>query len=128
MNLSERFKHFGVKTIHANDDAYLWQLKLLLQKREIDKWILTCEDTDVMHMLALVLSWSDWPLNIEVCIWDRIREIRKLVNTESQDYFLLAHGILGYDRNSRIYRLGKERVLKTDKMKKACAQASLVFY
>ena len=35
---------------------------------------------------------------------------------------------MGCDTTSRIYGLGKERVLKTDKMKEACKLASPVFY
>ena len=38
--------------------------------------------------------------NIEVCTLDRIWEIRKLVNTRSQDYILLAHAFLGCDTTS----------------------------
>ena len=35
---------------------------------------------------------------------------------------------MGCNTPSQIYRVGKERVLKTDKTKEACKHASLVFY
>ena len=66
--------------------------------------------------------------NSEVCTLDRIWEIRKLVNIRSQDYILLAHAFLGCDTTFWIYWLGKDRVMKTDKMKEACKHAFLVFY
>ena len=85
-----------------------------------------CEDTDVICLLWHYFDRNDH--NIEVSTSDRIWELTKLVNTGSQDYILLAHTFLGCDTTSRIYGLGKERLLKTDKMKEACKHASLVFY
>ena len=85
-----------------------------------------CEDTDVICLL-----WHYFDRNahsIEVCTSDRIWEIRTLVNTESQDFILLTHAFLGCNTTFRIYGLGKERILKTDKTKEACKHASLVFY
>ena len=112
--LSERFKHFGVKTAHANDDADLLIAQTAIALRRETPVDVICEDTDVICLLWHYFNPNDH--NIQVCTSDRIWEIRKLVSTGSQDYILLAHAILGCDTTSRIYGLGKERVLKTDKM------------
>ena len=124
--LSERFKHLGVKTIHANDDADLSIAQTAIAKARDIPMNVICEDTDVICLLWHYFDRNDH--NIEVSTSDRIWELTKLVNTGSQDYILLAHTFLGCDTTSRIYGLGKERLLKTDKMKEACKHASLVFY
>ena len=124
--LSERFKHFGVKTVHVNDDADLLIGQTAIAKARDISLNVICEDTDFICLLWHYFDRNGH--NIEVCTLNRIWEIRKLLNTGSQDYILLAQAFLGCDTISRIYGLQKERVLKIDKMKEACKYASLVFY
>ena len=124
--LSERFKHFGVKTVHVNDDADLLIGQTAIAKARDISLNVICENTDFICLLWHYFDRNGH--NIEVCTLNRIWEIRKLLNTGSQDYILLAQAFLGCDTISRIYGLQKERVLKIDKMKEACKYASLVFY
>ena len=46
--LSEKFKHFGVKTIHANDDAELLIAQTAIAKARDIPVNVICEDTDVI--------------------------------------------------------------------------------
>ena len=99
--LSERFKHFGVKAVHANDAADLLIAQTAIAKARDIPVNVTCGDTDVICLLWHYFDRNGH--NIEVSTSDQIWKIRKLVNTGSQDYILLAHAFLGCDTTSRIY-------------------------
>ena len=93
--LSERFKHFGVKTVHVNDDADLLIGQTAIAKARDIPLNVICEDTDFICLLWHYFDRNGH--NIEVCTLNRIWEIRKLLNTGSQDYILLAQAFLGFD-------------------------------
>ena len=124
--LSQRFKHFGLKTVTANDDADLLIAKTAIPK----KWDIP---VNVICKALMSQAWSGIILIERVTkLWwgtqDRIWEIRKLVNTGSKDYIFLDHVISSFNTTYRIYGLGKERVLKTDEIRKPVKHASLAFH
>ena len=43
-------------------------------------------------------------------------------------FILLAHAFTGCDTTSRLYNIGKEKILKSAVLRKACEEAAVVFY
>ena len=68
--LSERIKHFGAKTVHANDTADLLIVQTAVEKAWDIPVNVICGDTDVTCLLWHYFDRNGH--NIEVCTSDRI--------------------------------------------------------
>ena len=125
--ISEAFIDKGINVKHAFADADELIASTVIQKAMHQNVCLIGEDTDL-----IVLIWQKWSSQcnaVTVQTRQRIWNIQALVESNSfQSFICLVHAFLGCDTTSRIFSIGKNKVLKDPDLCRTFAKEAEIFY
>ena len=122
--LSDKLDKKDIIVFYANDDANTLISTTAIKAVESSEVIVVCNDTDIIVLLWHKVDMHGLYAKTPGQVWS----VRLLVQFGMQYIIMLIHAITGCDTTSRIYGVGKDNILKSLRLVKACRDVVSVFY
>lgn len=126
--ISESLKKSGILVKHAPDDADLLTAETAIQYARTIKTIIIGEDTDILVLLWHYNETDSFPVIYQTPHkrWD-IHHLVKMT-ADIKETVLLQHAFLGCDTVSRIFGIGKDKIINNKRVLSLCQEVSKPFY
>ena len=129
MNLiGEALSESGIDVKHATEDADLLTVQTAIQYAKSIQTIVIGEDTDILILLWHYEEPGSYPIIYQTT--NRRWDIHHLVEMSGdlKHSVLLQHAFLGCDTVSRIFGIGKDKIMNCNRLLVLCKEVSVPFY